>query len=82
MIKIHSCFHEILTSEQNWAFKNLVDHGDRILLWTFFIFTILNSVDVPCTLITNGIPNYDSGEYVNFVILAIFSDDSHLGCSI
>ena len=64
---------------QNNASKQKVGHCDKTTLQIFFIFTILNAY---VSLIQAKIQpkiSRDSGEEVDFVVFAIFSNGGHLG---
>ena len=62
--------------------KQKVGHCDKTTLPIFFIFTILNTY-VPLIFHAKIQPKISSGsgEKVDFVILAIFSNGGHLGYS-
>ena len=62
--------------------KQKVGHCDKTTLQIFFIFTILNTY-VPLIFHAKIQPKISSGsgEKVDFVIFAIFSNGGHLGFS-
>ena len=68
--------------EQNNASKQKRGHCDKTMLQVFFIFIILDTyvfTDNPCY--NSAKRSSSSGEEVNFVVFAFFSNSGHPGYS-
>ena len=72
----------LFLEKQRNTSKQKVGHCDKTTLQIFFIFTILN-IYVPLIFHAKIQPKIlsGSGENVDFVIFAIFSNGGHLGYS-